>query len=210
MWLVTGATARSNIINVHDEFGGYTVSDRIKHATLTMLFQVVRGTAPAYLINILLDLNGPKNYILQNNANLLKSTLLQVTNLQEVLLSQDYVSGFGMISPLKASPKTVLKTSKNYLLQNTKKYKFSIIMENNGQATMRISCSKLNNDLFHNLHVIDSVSCTCGAQYDHVEHFFLCCPQFNVIRCHLIGDILVVMPIDSDHNLIENPDYDVE
>ena len=41
MQVVTGATARSNIINMHEEFGGYTVSDRIKHATLIMLFKVV-------------------------------------------------------------------------------------------------------------------------------------------------------------------------
>ena len=52
IWLVTGATARSSIINVHEEFGGYTVSGRIKHATLTMLFKVVRGMAQKYLINI--------------------------------------------------------------------------------------------------------------------------------------------------------------
>ena len=72
---------------------------------------------------------------------------------------------------------------------------------------MRIGCSKLNNDLFNNLHVIGSPSCTCGAQYEHVEHFFLYCPQFNVIRCYLIG---VVMRIDIDHILFGNPDYDVE
>ena len=43
--LVTGVIARSNIINAHIEFGGYSVSDRIKHATLTVLFKVVRGKA---------------------------------------------------------------------------------------------------------------------------------------------------------------------
>ena len=49
MQLVTGATARSNIINVLDEFGGYAVSDNIKHATLTILFKVVRRKTPQVL-----------------------------------------------------------------------------------------------------------------------------------------------------------------
>ena len=38
------------------------------------------------------------------------------------------------------------------------------------------SC-KLNN-LFNNLHVIDTPYCTCAAQYENVEHFFPYCPQF--------------------------------
>ena len=71
MQLVTGATTtcRSNSVNVHEEFSGYTISDCIKHATLTMLFKVVRRNSPEYLINIRLDLNLPRYYILWNNAN---------------------------------------------------------------------------------------------------------------------------------------------
>ena len=64
MQLVTGDPARYNSINVLENFGGYTVSDCIEHATLTMLFKIVRGTSPEYLKNILLNLNGPRNYIL--------------------------------------------------------------------------------------------------------------------------------------------------
>ena len=63
---------------------------------------------------------------------------------------------------------------------------------------------------FNNLHVIDSPSCTCRAQCENVKHFFLYCPQFNVIICHLIGNIQVVMSIDIDYIRFGNPDYDVE
>ena len=35
-----------------------------------MLFKVIKGKTPHHLINILLELNGPRNYILQNNSNL--------------------------------------------------------------------------------------------------------------------------------------------
>ena len=53
---------------MHDGGDKCCISDLIKHATLTMLFKVVRGEAPEYLINILLDLNDPRNDILQNIA----------------------------------------------------------------------------------------------------------------------------------------------
>ena len=74
-------------------------------------------------------------------------------------------------------------------------------------ARMRIDCSKLKNELFNNLHVTESPSYTCGGQYESGEHFSLYCTEFYVIRCHLIGDIQVVMLTDIEHILFGNPDY---
>ena len=45
---------------MHNKFGSYTVSDHIKHARLS----------EESLHSILLNLNGPRNYIPRNNANL--------------------------------------------------------------------------------------------------------------------------------------------
>ena len=58
MQFVIGTTARSNIINVYEQVGGYTVNCCIKFATLTMVVNVVRVKGPKIWINILLDLNG--------------------------------------------------------------------------------------------------------------------------------------------------------
>ena len=52
MQLVTDSTARNNIINVHDQFGGYNVSGHIKQTTLTMLFKVIRGRTPQYIVSL--------------------------------------------------------------------------------------------------------------------------------------------------------------
>ena len=70
--LVTGGTARFNIINMHEEFGCacYPVGCCIKNEIVTMLFTVFRGKAPRYSIKILLDLNGPRNYILWHSSKL--------------------------------------------------------------------------------------------------------------------------------------------
>ena len=67
-----------------------------------------------------------------------------------------------------------------------------------------------SDQILNNVHAIDSPSCTVGSQHENMDHFFLCCTQFNVIKCHLIGDIQMVMLIDIDHILLGNPDYDVE
>ncbi len=64
MRLITGATARSNITNVHSEFCGYTVTSRINQACLTMMFKIISGRAPLYLLRILSELNEQNNYSL--------------------------------------------------------------------------------------------------------------------------------------------------
>ena len=69
MRLITGATARSIIINVHKEFGGYTVMDRINEACLTMLYKIINGKAPSYLSGILSEINNCRHYTLSNKAN---------------------------------------------------------------------------------------------------------------------------------------------
>ena len=39
-------------------------------------------------------------------------------------------------------------------------------------SRMRLGCSKLNADLFCNLHVVDSPACSCGYETENAEHFF--------------------------------------
>ena len=114
MQWVTGATARSNIINVHEEFGGYTVSDHIKCASVTMLFKVVRGKASQYLANIVLDVNGPRNYILRNNPNLRVSVCRLET--YEKSFFPRAISLWNDLTVENANPKLVLKASKTNLL----------------------------------------------------------------------------------------------
>ena len=50
---------------------------------------------------------------------------------------------------------------------------------------LRIGCSKLNFDLFYNLHVSNDPSCACGYKVENAEHYFLHCPNYKDIRINL-------------------------
>ena len=49
-------------------------------------------------------------------------------------------------------------------------------------ARLRIGCSKLKYDLCYNLHVIDNPNCTCGADIEDADHFFMYCPNYDDLR----------------------------
>ena len=61
-------------------------------------------------------------------------------------------------------------------------------------ARLRIGCSKLNDDLFSNLHVIDSPKCPCGSPTEDRLHFFFHCPLYGNERKILLDSISVIAP----------------
>ena len=66
--MIVGPTARSNIVKVWYEFGGYTVQDHIDTASLSMMYKIVNKIAPGHLLNILPNINGQRHYRLGNNS----------------------------------------------------------------------------------------------------------------------------------------------
>ncbi len=211
MRLITGATARSNIINVHQEFGGYTVNDRIRQASLTMMYKIVRGMAPQYLIDILLEFNGPRHYVLRNNAN------LRVPYCRlETYMKSFFPRGIGLWNDLSQESKskdTVECFKKQFVGERRELqiiYYYGKRWPSVHHARMRIGCSKLNYDLFYNLHVVDAPSCNCGAELENAEHFFLHCPLFQNIRVDMLNEIQGVVPINVDNLLFGNAEYDLE
>ena len=57
-------------------------------------------------------------------------------------------------------------------------------------ARLRIGCSKLNSDLCHNLHVIESAQCQCGSATEDACHFFFDCKLYNDERQDLLSALL--------------------
>ncbi len=184
--------------------------DRIKQATLTMLFKILRGNVPQYIINIMLELNGPRNYILRNNSNLRAYCRLETykksffsrairlwNDLTDEMKFKESVGNFRKQFAVERNELQVL-------------YYYGERWPCVHHARIRIGCSKLNNDLFNNLHVVDSPSCICGAPYENAEHFFFHCPRFYNIRQTLLDDIQGIMPINVDHLLYGNADYDTQ
>ena len=77
-------------------------------------------------------------------------------------------------------------------------------------ARLRIGCSKLKHDLYHNLHVIDSPTCTCGAEIEDATHFFLYCPNYDELRETLYEKLTPFRAFNIDAILHGDKDLAVE
>ena len=77
-------------------------------------------------------------------------------------------------------------------------------------ARMRIGCSKLNHDLYSNLHVRDNPSCDCGANCENAEHFFLQCPMFTLPRTRMNDNLNDLLPLNINILLFGSNEFDTE
>ena len=71
-------------------------------------------------------------------------------------------------------------------------------------ARIRIGCSKLNQHLCENLHVIENSSCSCGAIFENTYHYFFECPNFIELRLQLFNAISAFTQVNM--NIILNGD----
>ena len=55
-------------------------------------------------------------------------------------------------------------------------------------ARMRMGCSQLNSDL-HRIGVVESPSCSCGADIENIYHFFFQCSKYVLLRNELQSEI---------------------
>ncbi len=209
--LITGATARSNIVKVHEEYGGYTVQDRIDSASLSMMYKIINGKAPNYLMDILNKLNEHRHYHLRNHSNIRvpkcrletykKSFFPRTINLWNNLANE--VRGVDSIEEFK----------RNFIpIRNELQvlYYYGERWPALHHARLRVGCSKLNSDLHYNLHVVENPSCICGSPLENAEHFLLQCAQFQNLTVVMLNDIQTVMPISVMNLLFGNLHYTLE
>ena len=196
MRLITGATARSNINNVMSEYGGNTISDHIKQATLVMFFKIYSRKAPQYLIDILDQLNVERNYILRNENNV-RIPYCRLESYKRSFFPRA-IGLWNDLSNDKKAHQDVESFKASFKIAHSELkvlYYYGERWPAVHHARMRIGCSKLHGDLFASLHVIDSPACDCGANNENAEHFFLHCPLFDDSRETLISDIQDIIPI---------------
>ena len=68
-------------------------------------------------------------------------------------------------------------------------------------SRLRLGCSLLRSDLYHNLHVIPSPKCDCNPLLDETcEHYFFNCPLYNDQRNTLRNNLL---PLDYPYDNLD-------
>ena len=62
-------------------------------------------------------------------------------------------------------------------------------LANTWHARMRMKCSKLNDDLYSHIHVIESPLCSCGYRRETSKHYLLDCPLYAEDRRQMLSDL---------------------
>ena len=190
MRCITGATARSNIANLYTDTQWYCVKDRISNNVQTMMFKINNNLVPLYLKE-LLPIPKVVNYNLRNRHD------LQPPLCRLKLFERSFIpTGIRQWNMLPENLQTL--PSVESFKQNSRN-KERILLYYYGKrwssihhARMRIGCSKLNYDLCNNLHVIENMSCSCGAPIENAQHFFLMCPLFANERQILMQSLTII------------------
>jgi hypothetical protein len=191
--IVVGATARSSTDGLYEETAWESLGGRREFHRTKLMYTIVHGNAPAYLIDLVPGLVASRTgYQLRNRhdldvplarinvyANSFYPTVTRIWNSLSLRLKNA-----PSVDAFKAYHKRSLP-KKNAL------YFFGNRFVSTIHARMRIGNSPLKADLAKILHVVDSPLCPCGGGEDeNPEHFFFRCQLFNEQRDTLVNDLL--------------------
>ena len=193
MRIATGATARSNINLLYNDLGWASLSSRRQIHCLTLMYKIVNGNAPKYLKDLIPDRNLPDG----------RQNLTSFTN-EEIRIPFTRTESFNrsflphtirLWNDLDREVRQLLTLeSFKQALKEPKDRMLSILYYGKRwpsiqHARIRIGCSKLNEHLYNNLHVLPSPQCNCGWTVEDSMHYFFMCPQYNAQRIQLMNTI---------------------
>jgi hypothetical protein len=212
--IVTGATARCHIEELFQEIGWETLFSRREFHRANIMFNIVQGTAPTYLQDLLPDsIHQRTTYNLRNRGDLDQPYTRTVTYANSFIPS---ATKQWNDLPVKIKQSQSDKSFKhNYLAYFPRPTQSKLFNHGNRfpsvhHARMRIRCSKLNKQLHDDLHVIDNPNCECILnQPESPEHYFMHCPWYTLARQTLFAELeqINVRDIDSDLLLYGSSDF---
>ena len=209
MRIVTGATARSNIAKLYEDTGWSSLHKRRSNHKLSLFYKIKNSLVPSYLKDLLPPVISQRtNYPVRTRNNLdnyftrtetfrcsfIPSTINLWNSLNNDITAATSIDLFNMLLTLPQPPQ------RPYLY-------FQPRLCNIILARMRIGCSKLNADLYYNLHVTDNPKCECGVNREDASHYFLCCPLYDSER-RVFRDALHMVPFTVNTFLYGCDDVD--
>ena len=154
------------------------------------MYKIIDGIAPEYLQRILTSYrNHPIGYKLRFRTNHVAPFTKQTCR------NSFFHKGISLWENLPEDSR--IKTSLNRFKSHLKKeypkqnplYYYGERWPQIHHARMRIGCSKLKNDLFSNLRVINTKQCDCGYITEDAKHFLFDCQRFTVQRLDMINTV---------------------
>ena len=187
MRLITGATARSNISLLYNETNFTSIQQRAANSMLILMYKIRNGICPTYLSNLVHENEQRQHYNLRSNASL-EIPFARLESFKRSFVPHTCSLWNALhIDIQNAASLDVFKQRLN--MRNTtgnKLYYYGKRRPAIHHARLRIGCSKLNSDLFYNLHVIESAQCQCGFVTEDAFHFFFNCHLYDNERQDLL------------------------
>jgi hypothetical protein len=206
--VVVGATARCSTQGLYDETSWEPLQNRREFHRLSLMYNIVQGKSPSYLIDLVPDLVGNRTrYMLRNRGDLdppvarlnvyAHSFFPTTTNLWNNL--RPMTRNAPSLEAFKAHHKVSLP-KKNALYYYGSRFEATI------HARMRIGNSPLNAHLSNILNVIPSPLCSCQSGEEDTKHYFFVCPLYEEQRTRLASNLLPFIIDEVDPLLFGFPD----
>ena len=209
--IVIGATARSRTKGLYKETGWEPLSKRREHHRLTLLYKILNGKAPDYLVDLVPGLIQQRTRYLLRNRDHIDPPPARLN----VLANSFFPHTIRVWNELDRAVKNLPSVSafkahhaRGLPIRNTLYY-YGGRLEAAIHARMRIGNSPLKADLCNTLHVIASPECPCGTgETEDAKHFFYKCHLFEEFRTQLKDDLLPYVINNVDFLLFGIPNTD--
>ena len=175
------------------------MADRRQIRKLTLMYEIVNGDAPSYLIDLLPNIvNNITAYSLRNSNDFeipfftfcscensyFPSTLKLWNELDQQVRTLPAISRF------RSNIKTIPDKIPNYTNVGERKYNIM-------QTRIRHRSSSLKANIY-GMNIIPSPVCSCGALIENADHYFFECPLYTNQRNNLFINFYRLQINDAD------------
>ncbi len=178
--------------SLYRELWWMTLEKRRKMYRLCTMYSIINNYSPVYLQNMIAHLIPDHRHNTRLQAqNKLIVWKCNLSIYQKSFLNCTVLDWNSLANDIKNSPSLLTFKTRLMRLFNCKALLFNHDITRNTQVAfmqIRMGFSNLNFDLYSKASINDP-KCSCGSGDEDVRHYFLRCPNYDIIRQTLVTNI---------------------
>jgi hypothetical protein len=198
--IITGAIKNSSDAKILTELGWTTLSERRNYLQACLMYKIVNGLSPLYLLNLILN-RRPAH---QLRMNLRNADNLPVPRFRMKTFEINFkVSGIRLWNTLSHSIhncSTIGSFKHNYKIAHLPKGRPELGFGNRRDVQLlcrfRLSYTTLNDDLGRRK-IVPSRLCPCGLANESYIHYFFDCRKYNESRRKLYNSLARLLDVTT-------------
>ena len=182
--IVSGAISRTSKDLVYQELGWHSLEERRYVQRLKVFHKILNGKTPIYLQNEIPRPN-PTRENLRNNDDIPKIrglVLYENTFIPRTICDWNRLRD--EVKDTESEDSFARKITREIDIPTW--FSRGDRLCNIWHARLRMKCSKLNDDLYSHIHVVESPTCSCGFRRETSKHFLLDCPLYANERASML------------------------